>query len=64
MKFKKDGITFKAGKGFAKAKKDGKLLWRLHGVFIIRKPTQEAVLLLHRLCMEAGIGRCWAEAND
>lgn len=64
MKFKKDGVTFKAGKGFARAEKDGKLLWDLMGVFVSKKPTQEAVLMMHRFFQSGDFDRCWREADD
>lgn len=63
MKFKKDGITFTAGKGFARAEKDGAELRSAMDAFVEKKPTQEAVLMLHRFFMSGNFDRCYEEAG-
>ena len=49
LEFEQDGIVFEAGKGFARAKKNGITVWNALDVFRTTPPTKEAVLALHKI---------------
>ena len=53
LHFEKDGVTFRAWRGMARAERDGKLLWSAMDVFTKSPPTEKAVLAFHKAVTES-----------
>lgn len=56
IEFEENGVRYCAGKGFARAEKDGKEIWSALDVFQKAEPTKENVLAFERIIINGIFG--------